>query len=104
MKVWCGNLLSIGQRSRCLVFDAAGRPFSEYFRYRGSTNNCQGFCIVLEAYERIRSAAALPAEERDLAEEQQLEDFQRQANALLVTPPGTATIKDYPQKTERSSG
>jgi hypothetical protein len=60
--------------------------------------------LTHEAYERIRSAAALPAEERDLAEEQQLEDFQRQANALLVTPPGTATIKDYPQKTERSSG
>jgi hypothetical protein len=57
MKVWCGNLLSIGQRSRCLVFDAAGRPFSEYFRYRGSTNNCQGFCIVLQVFHTYSAFA-----------------------------------------------
>jgi hypothetical protein len=60
--------------------------------------------LTHEAYERIRAAAALPVEERDLAEEQQLEDFQRQANALLVTPPGAAAIKDYPQKMEQLSG
>jgi len=52
--------------------------------------------LTHEAYERIRAAATLPVGERDLAEEQQLENFQRQANALLVRPPGTATIKDYP--------
>jgi hypothetical protein len=43
------------------------------------------------AYERIRSSASP-------AERQELEAFQRQANAILVTPEGTEEIKDYPEK------
>jgi aryl-alcohol dehydrogenase-like predicted oxidoreductase len=50
MKVWCGNLLSNGQRSRCLAFGAACRRFSEYFRYRGAIDNYQGFCIILQVH------------------------------------------------------
>jgi hypothetical protein len=47
--------------------------------------------LTHEAYERIRATA--PPEERE-----ELENFQRTANALLVTPEGTAEIKDYPEK------
>jgi hypothetical protein len=43
------------------------------------------------AYERIRSPA--PPEER-----REMKAYQRQVNALLVTPPGTADIKDFPEK------
>ena len=43
-----------------------------------------------DAYERIRSFA--PAEERE-----ELEKFQRTANAFIVTPERTAEIKDYPE-------
>ena len=47
--------------------------------------------LTHEAYERIRASA--PAKERE-----ELEYFQRTANALLVTPERTAEIKDYPEK------
>jgi hypothetical protein len=47
--------------------------------------------LTHEAYERIRASA--PPEERE-----ELEHFQRTANALLVTPERTAEIKDYPEK------
>lgn len=47
--------------------------------------------LTHEAYERIRASA--PPEERE-----ELERFQRTANALLVTPERTAEIKDYPEK------
>jgi hypothetical protein len=43
------------------------------------------------AYERIRSPAS--REER-----REMKAFQRQVNALLVTPPGTDDIKDFPEK------
>jgi hypothetical protein len=43
------------------------------------------------AYERIRGS--ITRTERAV-----LENFQRQVNAFLVTPEGTAEIKDYPEK------
>jgi hypothetical protein len=43
------------------------------------------------AYERIRSSASP-------AERQELEAFQRQVNAFLITPEGTEEIKDYSEK------
>jgi len=43
------------------------------------------------AFERIRSPA--PPEVR-----REMKTFQRHVNALLVTPPGTADIKDFPEK------
>jgi hypothetical protein len=55
--------------------------------------------LTHEAYERIRSVAALPA-----TEEQALEDFQRRANTLLMTPPGTDAIKDFTLEKEKSRG
>jgi hypothetical protein len=54
--------------------------------------------LTHEAYERIRLAAASTEEERDFAEERELENFQRRANALLMTPPGADVIEDFPQK------
>ena len=53
------------------------------------------------AYERIRTAVALPGERRDAVEEQALKEFQRRANALLRTPPGTDAISDFPRKKEQ---
>jgi len=50
--------------------------------------------LTHKAYERIRGSHASPAE-RD-----ELEDFQRRVNTLLVTPPGTAEIKDFPEKND----
>jgi hypothetical protein len=47
--------------------------------------------LTHKAYERIRSSA--PAGER-----RELEAFQRQVNALIVTPLGTAGIEDFPEK------
>lgn len=44
------------------------------------------------AYERIRAIGTSPAEQREL------KAFQRRANALLASPPGVATIKDFPEK------
>jgi len=47
--------------------------------------------LTHEAYERIRSDAS-PAEREELRQ------FQRTVNALLITPERTAEIKDYPEK------
>jgi hypothetical protein len=47
--------------------------------------------LTHQAYERIRSNTASPAEER------KLEEFQRRANAYLTAPPGTDRIKDFPE-------
>ena len=47
--------------------------------------------LTHEAYERIRGMSSSHAEEREL------EDFQRRANALLVTPPGTDRIRNFPE-------
>jgi hypothetical protein len=44
------------------------------------------------AYERIRGSDASPAERREL------KAFQLRVNTLLVTPPATAEIKDFPEK------
>jgi hypothetical protein len=60
--------------------------------------------LTHEAYERLRSAAALPASQRDFQEEQALDGFQSQANALLVTPHDTEKIHNFPQAKENSSG
>jgi hypothetical protein len=50
--------------------------------------------LTHKAYERIRTPSVTPAE-RD-----ELEDFQRRVNALIATPPGTADIKDFPEKND----
>jgi hypothetical protein len=47
--------------------------------------------LTHQAYERIRSNTASPAEER------RLEEFQRRVNAYLAAPPGTNRIKDFPE-------
>jgi hypothetical protein len=47
--------------------------------------------LTHKAYERIRGSASP-------AERQELEAFQRRVNAVLATPPGTAEIKDFPEK------
>jgi hypothetical protein len=60
--------------------------------------------LTHQAYERIRTAAALPVEERDFAEEQLLESFQSRVNAAVVTPPGTDAIEDFPRKPEQTIG
>jgi hypothetical protein len=49
-----------------------------------------------EAYERIRSRTT------DSAERSELLDFQRRANMLLTTPPGTAEIDEFPRTTEKN--
>lgn len=56
--------------------------------------------LTHEAYERIRANAALPVDEQDLAEERELEGFQRRVNKLIATPPGTDRIKDFPEKND----
>jgi hypothetical protein len=56
--------------------------------------------LTHEAYERIRSNAALPVEQQDPAEEEDLDNFQRRANALVSVPPGTDRIKDFPEKSD----
>uniref|UniRef100_UPI0026249F66 hypothetical protein n=1 Tax=Trebonia sp. TaxID=2767075 RepID=UPI0026249F66 len=48
--------------------------------------------LTHKAYERVRGTETTEVE-RD-----ELEDYQRQVNAFLVTPPGTADIKDFPEK------
>lgn len=50
------------------------------------------------AYERIRANAALPTDEQDPVEEQELENFQLRVNTLVATPAGTDRIKDFPEK------
>ena len=47
--------------------------------------------LTHEAYERIRGGTSSPAEDSEL------EDFQRRANGLLVIPPGTDRIRDFPE-------
>ena len=47
--------------------------------------------LTHKAYERIRSAVS-PEERREM------KAYQRQVNTLLITPPGTAEIKDFPEK------
>jgi hypothetical protein len=47
--------------------------------------------LTHKAYERIRSTDS-PEERREM------KAYQRQVNALLVTPPGTADIRDFPEK------
>jgi hypothetical protein len=50
--------------------------------------------LTHQAYERIRSPDATPAERREAR------SFQRRVNALIPTPPGIDRIKDYPEKTD----
>lgn len=47
--------------------------------------------LTHQAYERIRGKSLSPEEERGLT------DFQRRANAPLVTPPGTDRIRNFPE-------
>lgn len=47
-----------------------------------------------KAYERIRSGRA------SSGERQELEEFQRRVNAHIVAPPGTASIKDFPERND----
>jgi hypothetical protein len=56
--------------------------------------------LTHEAYERIRANATLPVDEQDLVEEGELEEFQQRVNVLIVTPSGTARIKDFPEKND----
>lgn len=56
--------------------------------------------LTHKAYELLRSGAALPADERDLTEERELESFQQRVNALIATPPGANRIKDFPEKND----
>jgi hypothetical protein len=46
------------------------------------------------AYERLRR----PETETSLRERDELEDFQRQVNTLITTPPYAETIKNFPEK------
>jgi hypothetical protein len=48
--------------------------------------------LTHKAYERLRSKDTSPTERIEL------EAFQRRANALIDTPPGTSEIPDYPEK------
>jgi hypothetical protein len=50
--------------------------------------------LTHEAYERLRR----PEAETSQVERDELEDFQRQANALISIPPRTDIIKDFPEK------
>jgi len=50
--------------------------------------------LTHKAYERIRGSWASPAER------QELEEFQGRVNALLITPPGTTEIKDFPEEND----
>jgi hypothetical protein len=50
--------------------------------------------LTHKAYERLRR----PETETSQIERDELEDYQRRVNVLLVTPPGTASIKDFPEK------
>ena len=46
------------------------------------------------AYERLRR----PENETTPVERDELQEFQRRANMLLVTPPGSEEIKDFPER------
>jgi hypothetical protein len=50
--------------------------------------------LTHEAYERLRR----PEAETSRVERDELEGFQRQANALITIPPRTDIIKDFPEK------
>ncbi|MGH3247575.1 MAG: hypothetical protein ACRDOI_15400 [Trebonia sp.] len=50
--------------------------------------------LTHEAYERLRR----PESETSQTERDELEDFQRRANALIATPPRADTIKNFPEK------
>jgi hypothetical protein len=50
--------------------------------------------LTHEAYERLRR----PETETTQAERDQLENYQRRANDLLDTPPGTGEIEDFAEK------
>jgi hypothetical protein len=50
--------------------------------------------LTHKAYERIRSGHA------STAERQEMEEFQRRVNTLIVAPPATAAIKDFPEKND----
>jgi hypothetical protein len=60
--------------------------------------------LTHEAYERIRAAEARPAGDRDVVEEEALEDFQRRVNSLLMTPPGTEAIENFPRSKDARNG
>jgi hypothetical protein len=49
--------------------------------------------LTHEAYERLRGGSRNSSIER-----RELENFQRRVNALVVTPPGTTEIKNFPEK------
>lgn len=49
--------------------------------------------LTHEAYERIRRQTVTSTEKLEL------EEFQRRVNTLLVTPPGTDRVKDFPEQT-----
>jgi hypothetical protein len=50
--------------------------------------------LTHEAYERLRR----PETETSRSERDKLEEFQRQVNTLIATPPYAETIKDFPEK------
>lgn len=50
--------------------------------------------LTHSAYERLRRSET----ETTPAERNELEEFQHRVNALLVTPPGTEDIKDFPER------
>jgi hypothetical protein len=54
--------------------------------------------LTHEAYERIRANTALPVDQQNLAEERDLESFQRRVNTQVAIPSGTDRIKDFPEK------
>lgn len=64
-------------------------PFEVQFHV---TESLEAKELTHAAYERIRGSDASPAERREL------KVFQHRVNALLITPPGTADIKDFPEK------
>jgi len=50
--------------------------------------------LTHKAYERIRSGQA------STAERQELEEFQRQVSTLILAPPGTPAIKEFPENSD----
>jgi hypothetical protein len=57
-----------------------------------TTESLEAKDLTHEAYERIRAV------DTSRAERPELRAFRRQVNAPLVTPPGIAAIKDFPEK------
>jgi hypothetical protein len=53
--------------------------------------------LTHQAYERIRANTVLPAEEQDLTEEGDLENFQRRVNDCVAVPSGADRIRDFPE-------